>query len=88
MLDSSQPDAETFSIDRMVRMMQEYAEAKKQRARDLKTIVFEFSPHIEKGQAFFMDRKNFDDGRHRFILHPSHEGIVSEWRATLDANDV
>lgn len=83
-----QPEPETFSVAHMVRMMKEFSDAKKQRAQDLKSVVFEFSEHIEKGQAFFMDRKNFDDGRHRFILHPDHESIVAEWRATLDTEVV
>jgi hypothetical protein len=76
----TQPDPNRM-IEKILEQVKAHADEKK--AADPRNLVFEYSPHVPESQAFVMPRRNFEDGRHRVFLHPSHREGIEQTIAAL-----
>jgi hypothetical protein len=72
-------------IEKILDQVKSHAEEKK--AADPRNLVFEYSPHVPEAQAFVMPRRNFEDGRHRVFLHPSHQEGIEKAIAALPEDE-
>jgi hypothetical protein len=79
--ESAQPEWSSQEASQILAAIQ--AVLGERRATSPRSMVFEYSPHVEANRAYFMKRELFDDGRHRVFLHPTHEKTVETWLKTL-----